>query len=111
MGMLLNVNPHPLVPSPFPFIFVYFIKTLTQGLVTVRVIRSPRTRMGPLSSPRSVMGMLSEIHKPAADAVGKIKILADRNVSITWSKRACRLVSFTSLPAPTEMNFEIVVWT
>ena len=72
----------------------------------MRVVRSPRSRVGPLSSPRSVMGMLSEVHKPAADAVGKIKILADRNVSIVRSKQACWAARCTAPPAPLATNLE-----
>ncbi|GJP86134.1 hypothetical protein CLOP_g16198 [Closterium sp. NIES-67] len=54
--------------------------THEEGYVTVRIIRSPKSRNGPLISPRAVMGTLGEICRRAADNVGKIKILGERDV-------------------------------
>ncbi|CAI5535584.1 unnamed protein product [Closterium sp. Naga37s-1] len=54
--------------------------THEEGYVTVRVIRTAKSRNGPLISPRAVMGTLGEICRRAADNVGKIKILGERDV-------------------------------
>eukprot|EP00244_Chara_vulgaris_P008140 TRINITY_DN309_c0_g1_i3.p1 TRINITY_DN309_c0_g1~~TRINITY_DN309_c0_g1_i3.p1 ORF type:complete len:891 (-),score=180.46 TRINITY_DN309_c0_g1_i3:409-2829(-) len=54
--------------------------TLEEGWTTVRMIRTSKSRYGALSSPRGVMGALGELYRPAADEVGKIRMLSDRNV-------------------------------
>ncbi|GBG79902.1 hypothetical protein CBR_g30167 [Chara braunii] len=54
--------------------------TLEEGCTTVRMVRTTKSRYGTLSSPRAVMGALGEYYRPAADEVGKIRMLSDRNV-------------------------------
>ncbi|KAL3694990.1 hypothetical protein R1sor_008641 [Riccia sorocarpa] len=54
--------------------------TFEEGIMTLRIIRTNKAKGGRLMSPRSVMGTLADIYPAAADQVGKIKIIDDRNV-------------------------------
>lgn len=55
--------------------------TCEEGFVTVRVVRSPRSEAGPMTSPRAVMGALGATFRLAADNVGKIRLISDREVN------------------------------
>eukprot|EP00245_Coleochaete_scutata_P005948 TRINITY_DN1998_c1_g3_i1.p1 TRINITY_DN1998_c1_g3~~TRINITY_DN1998_c1_g3_i1.p1 ORF type:complete len:789 (+),score=198.16 TRINITY_DN1998_c1_g3_i1:158-2524(+) len=54
--------------------------THEEGWMTLRIVRSATSRNGPLSSARTVMGALAEMYRPAADSVGKIRMISERNV-------------------------------
>lgn len=54
--------------------------TCEEGFTTVRIIREPNSLSGPLRTPRAVMGALGLIYRPAADNVGKIRLISDRDI-------------------------------
>ncbi|BBN05938.1 ATP-dependent RNA helicase DDX21 [Marchantia polymorpha subsp. ruderalis] len=54
--------------------------TFEEGLTTLRLIRTNKAKGGRLVSARAVMGTLADIYPAAADQVGKIKIIDDRNI-------------------------------
>lgn len=62
--------------------FLYFI----QGLVTLQFTRDTAYTRGYLSA-RSVTGFLADVYPAAADAIGKIHVIADEQVSLQKIQR------------------------